>query len=267
MPATAHVNASAAPLLAQLRITGADARKFLQGQLSNDMQLLAADRMLCAGLHTPQGRVLAVLQMCTSGADDIVALLPEDLAASAAAALSRFILRAKVKISVEPADRALGALPGAPASTVAHKIQAIAAGLPQIYAASSGQFIAQMLNLDVLKAIAFDKGCYTGQEVIARAHYRGRVKRRMQRFATDGALTLAPGAALRLRDGRNALLVDSVRLGNGGCEFLAVTTVPGIAASDEPASRTEADDPQAATASTDVPLIAGVQLPLPYVLP
>ena len=39
-----------------------------------------------------------------------------------------------------------------------------------------------MLNLDLLDAIAFDKGCYTGQEVIARAHYRGRVKRRLQRF-------------------------------------------------------------------------------------
>ena len=56
------------------------------------------------------------------------------------------------------------------------------AGEPQVYAATSEEFVAQMLNLDVLGAIAFDKGCYTGQEVIARAHYRGRVKRRLQRF-------------------------------------------------------------------------------------
>ncbi len=267
MPATAQVSASAAPLLAQLRITGTDARKFLQGQLSNDMQLLAPDRMLCAGLHTPQGRVLAVLQMCTSGADDIVALLPEDLAAIAAAALTRFILRAKVKIAVEPAESTLCALPGAPASTVAQKIHAIAQGLPQVYAASSGQFIAQMLNLDMLQAIAFDKGCYTGQEVIARAHYRGRVKRRMQRFATDATLSLPPGAALRLRDGRNALLVDNVILENGGCEFLAVTTVPGLATTDEAASRTEVGDPQVSASNTDAQLIACVQLPLPYALP
>ncbi len=47
-------------------------------------------------------------------------------------------------------------------------------GVPQVYAATSESFVAQMLNLDLLGAIAFDKGCYTGQEVIARAHYRGR---------------------------------------------------------------------------------------------
>jgi folate-binding protein YgfZ len=257
MPATAQVTASAAPMLAQLRISGADARKFLQGQLSNDMQRLAADRMLGAGLHTPQGRVLAVLQMCTRGGDEIVALLPEDLAAIAAGALSRFILRAKVKISVEPADEALRTLPGAPAGTVAEKVVAIARGLPQVYAASSGQFIAQMLNLDVLGAISFDKGCYTGQEVIARAHYRGRVKRRMQRFAADGPLSLPPGAALRLRDGRSALLVDGVDLPTGGCEFLAVTTVPGPHAGDEPAS----------ASPNEAPLIASTPLPLPYPLP
>jgi len=40
---------------------------------------------------------------------------------------------------------------------------------PQVYASTSEEFVAQMLNLDVLNAIAFDKGCYTGQEVIARA--------------------------------------------------------------------------------------------------
>ena len=67
------------------------------------------------------------------------------------------------------------------------------AGLPQVYAATSETFVAQMLNLDLLGAIAFDKGCYTGQEVIARAHYRGRVKRRMQRWHN------LPGAASRTR--------------------------------------------------------------------
>ena len=69
----------------------------------------------------------------------------------------------------------------------------IAEGLPQVYAATSEAFVAQMLNLDLLGAIAFDKGCYTGQEVIARAHYRGRVKRRLQRWhATAAAFRSSP---------------------------------------------------------------------------
>jgi len=258
MPATAHRNPqpAAAPRLAQLRISGVDARRFLQGQLSNDMELLAADRMLSAGLHSPQGRVLALLQLCAPAADEIMAVLPEDLAVIAATALTRFILRAKVRIAVEAADSALCALPGAPATTVSARIRDIGRGLPQVYAASSGQFIAQMLNLDVLNAIAFDKGCYTGQEVIARAHYRGRVKRRMQRFATDSALPLPPGATLRLGDGSNAQLVDSVVRADGRCEFLAVAPWPPAAE-----AAAVADDPARA------PLIECHSLPLPYSLP
>ena len=97
----------------------------------------------------------------------------------------------------------------------------IAAGLPQVYASTSEAFVAQMLNLDVLGAIAFDKGCYTGQEVIARAHYRGRVKRRMQRFHLPAA-QLRPGDTGDLPDGRSFKVVDAVTLADGSCDLLAV---------------------------------------------
>jgi hypothetical protein len=72
-----------------------------------------------------------------------------------------------------------------------------------------------MLNLDVLGGIAFDKGCYTGQEIIARAHYRGRVKRRMQRFQIDAAQTPAPGGMIALADGSQAQVVEAVSAGSG----------------------------------------------------
>src|SRR5438876_544068 len=84
-----------------------------------------------------------------------------------------------------------------------------------------GPVVAQMLNLDVLGAIAFDKGCYTGQEVIARAHYRGRVKRRLQRFASRGPLRLRPSDSGQLSDGRAFKVVEAVQLADGRCEFLA----------------------------------------------
>ncbi len=134
----------------------------------------------------------------------------------------------------------------------------IADGVPQVYATTSEAFVAQMLNLDVLDGIAFDKGCYTGQEVIARAHYRGKVKRRMQRFRT---LTPLPaGAALKpadsgtLNDGRSFKVVDAVLLADGRCEFLAVA----------PVASGESDD---ATENTQAATIAVEQLPLPYSLP
>jgi folate-binding Fe-S cluster repair protein YgfZ len=114
-----------------------------------------------------------------------------------------------------------------------------------------------MLNLDLLGAIAFDKGCYTGQEVIARAHYRGRVKRRMQRWLNAGATALAPGDSARGSDGRT-LSVVRVAPAEGGQEILAVGTylaADGGAADNEPA---EVD---AALAQVSGPL------PLPYTLP
>ena len=268
MPATVTASGAAAdttPTLAMLRIGGADARRFLQGQLSNDMDLLSADRLLCAGLHNPQGRVLALLWLTARSGDEIFALLPAELAPAAADALRRFVLRAKVNIEIVPVSALIAALPGAPAATAAARAQAIANGQAQIYAASSGQFIAQMLNLDCVGAISFTKGCYTGQEVIARAHYRGRVKRRMQRFATSDALPPTPGATLHLADGRTAQLVDSVTLSDGTQEFLAVAPLPATA--DSTATSSDAPDAAGATASSGAVLITCVPLPLPYTLP
>ena len=84
-----------------------------------------------------------------------------------------------------------------------------------------------MLNLDCIDAISFTKGCYTGQEVIARAHYRGRIKRRMQRFVSGAPLRLAAGDAGRLEDGRSFRVVEAVQHADGRCEFLAVAALPG----------------------------------------
>lgn len=135
---------------------------------------------------------------------------------------------------------------------------AIAGGEPQVYATTSEEFVAQMLNLDVLGAIAFDKGCYTGQEVIARAHYRGRVKRRLQRFLTRGACALVPGASGELTDGRAFHVVDAAQLPDTRCEFLAVTPLAAGQA-------TGGDAPAAPV--TAVPRIDAEQLTLPYALP
>jgi folate-binding protein YgfZ len=133
----------------------------------------------------------------------------------------------------------------------------IAAGLPQVYAATTEAFVAQMLNLDVLGAIAFDKGCYTGQEIIARAHYRGRIKRRMQRFRTLGPARLAIGDSGKLRDGRSIRIVEAVQLDDGRCEFLAVAAMGGG----------EEETPSPAQPDSAAATIHVEQLPLPYALP
>ncbi|WP_295797751.1 folate-binding protein [uncultured Microbulbifer sp.] len=90
-------------------------------------------------------------------------------------------------------------LAGSPATACSYNRwpqQLIAAGLPQLHAGTSELFIPQMLNLHLLGAVSFKKGCYTGQEVVARMQYRGAAKRRMYRARIDGGALPAPGAEI-----------------------------------------------------------------------
>jgi folate-binding protein YgfZ len=284
--------------LGVLRARGADTLTFLQGQLSNDCSQLLPERALLAGYHNPQGRVIALLRVLAIAPDDVLAILPRELVAPVAQRLSRFILRAKVKVTDDsPAWRIEGITASAPVfaqlppahnqvqpagDTLVVRVTAqparwlrlapmasdsqppadwpvleeatwralgIAAGEPDVTAPTSEEFVAQMLNLDCLGAIALDKGCYTGQEVIARAHYRGRVKRRMQRFRTLTPHALAAGDSGTLADGRPFKVVQAVRLADGCCEFLAVTALA----------------PDGTLTAQD--MLAAESLALPYALP
>ncbi|MBU3671317.1 MAG: folate-binding protein YgfZ [Sinobacteraceae bacterium] len=284
-----------------LAVRGADARKFLNGQLSQQLLTLGPTEATLAGLHTPQGRTVAILRVAADGPQDLLCVLPRSLLEGVLALLRKYLLRSKAALSDEtplwrvqgrwpaagavaeantteaaaeaatplgwphtrdgrwmrlaPVDSTASQLDSPPSSEIAawHRAD-IAAGLPRIHPATQGEFVAQMLNLDVLGGISFNKGCYTGQEVIARAHFRGRVKRRLQRFAApaeaiDNA-TFLPGAKVMLADGREAVLVDRAEAHEGQVEFLAVTHYPVATSNDASAPR-----------------LASTALPLPYELP
>jgi folate-binding protein YgfZ len=95
-------------------------------------------------------------------------------------------------------------------------------GLPAITAALAERFVAQMLNLDLLGAVSFDKGCYPGQEVIARVHNLGSVKRRMRRYALSSPSPPAPGTSVLGADGAAAGEVVRAAATGSGVELLAV---------------------------------------------
>jgi len=95
-------------------------------------------------------------------------------------------------------------------------------GLPAVTSAVVEHFVAQMLNLDVLDAVSFDKGCYPGQEVIARVHHLGSVKRRMRRYTCDAHAPVTPGAAVSTADGSNVGEVVCGARADQGFELLAV---------------------------------------------
>jgi folate-binding protein YgfZ len=271
-----------------LRARGPDAISFLQGQLSNDATRVQRGQWQLSGYHTPQGRAIALLRLTLLAPDDVLAVLPLELVPVVVTRLKRFVLRAKVQITDDTAQWRIrgfhGAAPALPAGAVAAaygrsrhlvllpgalEVDAasvtgtrddwvacdIEEGLPQVYLATSEAFVAQMLNLDLTGGIALDKGCYTGQEIIARAHYRGQVKRRMQRFCSAIACTLVPGQAGTLSDGRGFKVVAAVAISEGRSEFLAVAN---------PAPEAQPDAPS--EAQTQV-IIAAKQLSLPYALP
>jgi folate-binding protein YgfZ len=123
----------------------------------------------------------------------------------------------------------------------AWRLADIRAGFPQVYSATQEQFVAQMLNLDLIDGISFTKGCYTGQEIIARTQHLGRIKRRLFRIGLPEGGTFAVGQSLQLADGRSARLTEVARTDNG-YEALAVLTLEAAAAD------TGASDPRTANA-------------------
>ena len=103
------------------------------------------------------------------------------------------------------------------ADAAAWTLAQVRAGEPVVLPETQDHFVAQMANLDLLGGISFDKGCYTGQEIVARLHYLGQLKRRM--FLCEGlGLPPEPGSDVHVQGQDQAVgeVVQSAADGNGG---------------------------------------------------
>ncbi len=109
-----------------------------------------------------------------------------------------------------------------PGSMADWNIHETLAGIPETDSRTSESFIPQMLNLDLIGGVSFEKGCYVGQEVIARAHHLGRVKRRSRLFCIAGPCRPVPGQSIFM-DGRAAGKLARVAQTDDTCVVLAVT--------------------------------------------
>jgi hypothetical protein len=209
--------------LAVLVLTGRDARTFLNGQCTQSVADLASGAEMPAAVLTPQGRVLAYVQV--HGTETGLRLvLPADLVEALRAHLSRYVLRAKVQLTLETptaADVARARAARVATGALDWHLGSIRLGEPEISAATSGEWIAQMLNLDLLGAIRFDKGCYTGQEIVARTQHLGRIKRRLFRFCLQGTV---PASMESLYDGETKVgeVVLAAAVNETQAECLAV---------------------------------------------
>jgi tRNA-modifying protein YgfZ len=100
---------------------------------------------------------------------------------------------------------------------------------PEITAATAEMFVPQMLNWDHVQpggGVSFSKGCYPGQEVVARAHYRGAVKRMLEQQTLPIEASHVPGSETVLSDGRSAEICNSVPRGASSCHLALVVVAP-----------------------------------------
>lgn len=118
-----------------------------------------------------------------------------------------------------------------PVGTAAWALCDVLAGLPQVFAATREHFIPLTLNLDALGGIGFSKGCYTGQEIIARMKYRGHLKQRMQIGSVAAPAAPAHGARLAIAGAEMSAgeVVQSAPHPGGGFVMTAVVTMELLA--------------------------------------
>jgi len=106
----------------------------------------------------------------------------------------------------------------------------IRAGIPTIYLPTVEAFVPQMVNLELINGVSFKKGCYTGQEIVARMHFLGKLKRRMYRIHIDTDEPVLPGTALFSPDstsgqGTGSIVVAAPASSDKGTEALAVMQI------------------------------------------
>jgi folate-binding protein YgfZ len=222
-----------------LAISGEDASTFLHAQLTSDVAGLVKPHTQYSGYCSPKGRLLATF-LIWRRESDFVLQVSSDLAETAGARLSRYVMRSRVRVTAAsdhfaltgvlgrqapsalnaldlpvpaadhdvncvgdvyvtrlPLNRYLVLAPTDRSIELQERLQSFAAsedesawtaadiqaGIPLITEQTLEHYIPQMVNLDLIGAVSFTKGCYPGQEIVARTHYLGRVKQRMYRVS------------------------------------------------------------------------------------
>lgn len=260
-----------------LAVHGPDASKFLQGQLTCNLNYLNEHSSSLGARCTPKGRMQSSFRLL--GVDDGYLLaMARELVEPQLADLQKYAAFSKSKLADESADwvrfglsggdgallglgldlpqtpdcvaRADGLLalrlgdgrselwaPAGQAATLHTRLAAqlpeaplnrwllaqVRAGIGQVLGATREQFIPQMLNLQALGGVSFKKGCYTGQEIVARMQYLGKLKRRLYRLALASEQLPEPGVEL-FSPVHNSGVGEVVLAAHSdhGCELLAV---------------------------------------------
>ena len=256
--------------LGVIRVEGVDAASFLQGQLTQDFSLLGRSEARLAAYCSAQGRMLASFYGFMRSQTEILLVCNRDLLAPTIQRLSRFVMRAKVRLVDASPDYILLGLAGEILSTIAGASYAawskldfdsaslvflypsngvqralwlapvaqtqptgpllseqdwalgeVQSGIAMISAATVDTFVPQMLNYESVGGVNFKKGCYPGQEVVARSQFRGTLKRRA--FTAHSAAPMRAGdEVFQDADPQQpcGIVAQSAAAANGGFEAI-----------------------------------------------
>jgi folate-binding protein YgfZ len=193
-------------------VSGDDAFDFLQAQLASDLSEISTPAL--SAWCNPKGRVICLFRVVKSDGGFLLTL-PEDLAEEVLTRLTMFRFRAKVGFDVANATAAQLGIEGEYRDW---RLANLRAGIPEILKMQSGEFTPHMLNLDLLNAVSVSKGCYPGQEIVARTHFRGATKRRCLRF--ESPEPVSPGDKVRGGERDIGEVLNAI-----GKELLAVVPV------------------------------------------
>jgi folate-binding protein YgfZ len=205
-----------------IAVSGPDARSFLQGLITNDVEKVKPGQAIYAALLTPQGKIL--FDFILAEGDGVLMI---DCARDARDALIKRLsmYRLRAKVTIEPREqlsvysgevwprglhfpdprlpalgtRTIGAraeMPDGVATAEAYHARRLDLGVPEAADFGSDRMFALDADLDELRAIDFEKGCYVGQELTARMKHRGTARKRL--LAVEGEV--AAGAELKLND-------------------------------------------------------------------
>jgi folate-binding protein YgfZ len=248
------------PSSSLIELTGADAATFAHAQFSSDVAALADVQWQWSAWLSPQGRVRAFFALLRYAPDRLVLILRGGDAQTLCALLRRFVLRSKVLVRVDEASptgafdvdetaamndidqsggRSIIRLPGARAISLGvtpdesnDSAQArwrradIRDGIVELAATLEDAALPQWLGLDRLGAVSVRKGCYPGQEIMSRLHFKGGNKRSLYRVEIDSHSSPFPGATIAADTGHVGQIVMAERDGDV-CVALAIVSHDG----------------------------------------
>jgi len=223
-----------------IKISGPDAEKFLQGQLSCDVSALQDGDFSYGTANTAKGRVYALFTL-TRIHESYYMRINRDIADYAVQTLSKYKVFFKCDMAIQGDLKVYGERVSTEATQVkvddANSVFVRAyddangrreiwttseisttfgaleetehwfaddclLGIPEIYPQTQDEFVLQQINLQALGAVSFNKGCYTGQEIIARMKFLGKLKKKTFLFEADNEVNARPGDAVFSSEGK-----------------------------------------------------------------